>query len=132
MTAPDAPPLATPPPWRVLLASGESREVRVKRYDADDVEAWPSTDNTLRASGASERVTVARLAADLGWPVAEVLAPGELTSHDREAAAHARGRESMRAEAVAACVAIALRYPVSDRAEECAEAVLALPATRGG
>ena len=152
MTAPDAPPLATPPPWRVLLASGESREVRVKRYDADDVEAWPSTDNTLRASGASERVTVARLAADLGWPVAEVLAPGELTSHDREAEAHGRGRETRRAGAAAAfakeradCLDMRAEHEVAGRTREaveawemagvagdCEAAVLALPATRGG
>ena len=110
MTAPDAPPLA-----------GD---------DLDAVERLAEIATTCGGCGAQGRLLLPRLVRfveEFRASRAEVRA-----SQAREAAAHARGRESMRAEAVAACVAIALRYPVSDRAEECAEAVLALPATRGG
>lgn len=68
--------------WRVLTDDGTAHKVSVKRYDADDVEAWLPDDHNRRASGSSERLAVARLAVDCEWPVVEIVVPGDLARED--------------------------------------------------
>ena len=123
---PDDAERVAPEPVATLVA-----EVRRLRRRMETMPPWrvspAPTDEEMAALRVRWAFGPERYQADADALIAAVL-------QGRQAVDDARreGRESMRAEAVAACVAIALRYPVSDRAEECAEAVLALPATRGG
>lgn len=68
--------------WRVLTDDGTARDVSVKRYDSTDVEAWLPDAHNRRASGSSERLAVARLAVDCGWPVVGIVAPGDPRAMD--------------------------------------------------
>ena len=73
--------------WRVVLASGEVLGVATPQGTRGD----------------ATRVAIARNCALWHWPVAEILAPGELTRAELRAQAFREGAEAMRAEAVAMC-----------------------------
>ena len=73
--------------WRVVLASGEVLGVATPQGTRGD----------------ATRVAIARSCALWHWPVAEILAPGELTRAELRAQAFREGAEAMRAEAVAMC-----------------------------
>lgn len=67
--------------WRVVLESGEVREVAVTR----EPRAWTAraASGDEGASGISARRAVQLLAGAPNWPVREILAPGEATAEDR-------------------------------------------------
>ena len=69
--------------WRVVLASGEVLGVATPQGTRGD----------------ATRVAIARNCALWHWPVAEILAPGELTRAELRAQAFREGAEAMRAEA---------------------------------
>ena len=73
--------------WRVVLASGEVLGVATPQGTRGD----------------ATRVAIARNCALWHWPVAEILAPGELTRAELRAQAFREGAEAMRAAAVAMC-----------------------------
>lgn len=84
--------------WRVALASGEVREVVVEyngvqwRTFVDDYFGW----------GRAPQSAVAAVVGMHGWPVAEILAPGEPTRAEAIAAARREGAEAMREAILAA------------------------------
>lgn len=86
--------------WRVVLASGEVREVRVEALDNGGFEArWGDCDVE---SYDSEHDAVLWLASCFSWGAVEILATNELTRAEAIAAARHDGAESMRAAILAA------------------------------
>lgn len=118
--------------WRVVLASGEVREVCVEPHDSD----W-SDSREVRyfarwakrfAGGDTPRDAIVRLASDRrgvdGWPVAEILAPGEATRAELVAQLAAVTAERDRALGVVdSLITQANEVNAHRRAERAAEAV---------
>ena len=78
--------------WGVELDDGSVREVVPRREAAGphrpDPKWWASDDDGGNArDGESARVAVAAYASAKRWPVAAILAPGEVSAEDRIAAA---------------------------------------------
>ena len=70
--------MAEPQTWRVVLATGEVREVRVEI--SPDGRVWAeSADGAAEGAGADAWLAVMRVARFLGVSVREILAPGEPT-----------------------------------------------------
>ena len=80
--------------WRVVLASGEVREVRVEALDNGGFEArWGDCDVE---SDDSEHDAVLWLTSCFSWGAVEILAPGEITRAELRAQAFREGAEAMR------------------------------------
>ena len=102
--------------WRVVLAGGSVREVRVEIND--DGRVWAeSDDGTAEGSATDARMAVQRVVRFLGITVREILAPGEPTR--AEAIAAVEGRLAL-ATAAGEALACDLRR-VSDDAQRAAE-----------
>jgi hypothetical protein len=104
--------------WRVVDGHGGVREVPVRVKGAQMLvgagpgpRAWAAT--------VSPRLAVANLAVSMGWPVREILAPGELSAEERVAAERARCAAVCR-EVSAQRWAVGLAEAA---ATECAEAI---------
>ena len=65
--------------WCVVLEDGTAREVLAADHVHGDSAAWLPEKPKRRKGAASMRVAVTRVATENDWPVAEVLAPGELS-----------------------------------------------------
>ena len=68
--------------WRVVLASGEVREVDSERTGAD---LWCALVDGYHGWGRSQPSAVAAVTGMHGWPVTEILAPGVLSRAELEA-----------------------------------------------
>lgn len=86
--------------WRVVLASGEVREVDVIPQDGG---RWAASGRHLRGAGfgGSREEAIARWLT-MNGDVREILAPGELTRAEAIAAARREGAEAMREAILAA------------------------------
>lgn len=103
--------------WRVVLADGSVREVRVEI--SPDGRVWAeSADGAAEGAGADARLAVMRVARFLGVSVREILAPGEPTR--AEAVAFERGRDAVDEAGARAMRAAALRDAVAAERERCA------------
>ena len=104
--------------WRVVLESGEVREVRVTKAH-HQWEAVPAVlaGDAWQASTVSARRAVVILTATEVWPARETLAPGELSAEERVAAERAR--------CAAVCREVAAGYDghAGAVARQCAEAI---------
>lgn len=78
--------------WRVVLASSEVREVEVESNGVQ----WCAFEDGYHGWGREQPSAVAAVVGLHGWPVAEILAPGEPTRAELRAQAFREGAEAMR------------------------------------
>lgn len=101
--------------WRVVLASGEVREVRVEALDDGGFEArWGDCDVE---SDDSEHDAVLWLASCFSWGAVEILAPGELTRAELRAQVEAYAAQlapMARVVDVLRAAAVASGHPAAD------------------
>lgn len=95
--------MTTTETWRVVLESGEVRDVRVTPLDNGNYVAmsgYVDGEFDHQGYGDTQRTAVAELSTDMreGWPVVEIVAPGSLTSAEKVAAETER--------CIAACQAV--------------------------
>ena len=121
--------MTTAETWRVVLKRGRVRDVRVTETQAGPEIYASCGSHTTRSLGScpSAREAVMALACVAGWPVVEILAPGEIT--------RAEALDGARRAAAAACIAWVGTEPQTrewdDAARACATSCLALPDTAG-
>jgi hypothetical protein len=91
--------------WRVVCEGGAAHEVSARHTPGSYGGEWRADSDGAAAGGSSARTAVLALAAGTGWPVVELVAPGETTAAERLAQAIAE-RDYWREQAIgmAPCV----------------------------
>jgi hypothetical protein len=73
--------------WRVVCEGGAAHEVSARHTPGSYGGEWRADSDGAAAGGSSARTAVLALAAGTGWPVVELVAPGEATAAERLAQA---------------------------------------------
>ena len=73
--------------WRVVCEGGAAHEVSARHTPGSYGGEWRADSDGAAAGGSSARTAVLALAAGTGWPVVELVAPGETTAAERLAQA---------------------------------------------
>jgi len=73
--------------WRVVCEGGAAHEVSARHTPGSYGGKWRADSDGAAAGGSSARTAVLALAAGTGWPVVELVAPGETTAAERLAQA---------------------------------------------
>ena len=79
--------MTTAETWRVMCEGGAVREVAARHTPGSYGGEWRADSDGEAAGGSSARQAVLTLAAGDGWPVTELVAPGETTAAERLAQA---------------------------------------------